>query len=184
MQSFIVVSREALAKIKELTESLDLDDKIGNEIEFEDTQSNEIEEWGAGDVQESSDECQPGSYEPVIGDCSSYLSCGQDGKKQKQECSAGLHWVQSKHTCDWKELSGCDAAKPRKSYGECNEGEYSPWPGNCGKYRRCVHKKYQEFSCQSGTHWNNQLRICDHPANAGCSGSGSSSSNKKLVAFR
>ena len=167
-----------------MTESLDLDDEFGNEIEFEDTQSNEIEEWGAGDVQESSDECLPGSYEPVIGDCSSYLSCGQDGKKQKQECSAGLHWVQSKHTCDWKELSGCDAAKPRKSYGECNEGEYSPWPGNCGKYRRCVHKKYQEFSCQSGTHWNNQLRICDHPANAGCSGSGSSSSNKKLVAFK
>ena len=164
-----------------MSESLNLaneDSDVDNE--FEDLPSNEIEEWGSGDEssnwQESSEECQPGTYEPVVGDCSSYISCGRDGKKQKQECSAGLHWVQSKHTCDWKELSDCDAAKPRKSYGECNEGEYSPWPGNCGKYRRCVHKKYQEFSCQSGTHWNNKLRICDHPANAGCSEGGSQAS--------
>ena len=120
-------------------------------------------------------ECQPGSYEPVPGDCTSYMSCSRDGKKQLQQCQAGLHWIQTKLACDWKDLSDCDELiEPLKIYGECKEGEYTPKPGDCGKYRRCVHKKYQEFSCQAGTHWNNLGKYCDHPQNAGCLGGASS----------
>ena len=120
-------------------------------------------------------ECQPGSYEPVPGDCTSYMSCSRDGKKQMQQCQAGLHWIQTKLACDWKDLSDCDELiEPLKIYGECKEGEYTPKPGDCGKYRRCVHKKYQEFSCQAGTHWNNLGKYCDHPQNAGCLGGASS----------
>ena len=157
----LVVSTASKEKIEELSQ-VDLDD---DDLEL--LPPDVLEQLGLVDEET---ECQPGSYHPVPGDCTSYVSCGRDGKKKEQKCSTGLHWVQSRNACDWKELSDCNAAVPRKSYGECQEGEYSPIPENCGKYRRCVHKKYQEFSCQSGTHWNNQLRVCDHPANAGCVG--------------
>ena len=94
-----------------------------DELSKEDLDKNDLEvlppeildKLGLGDEM-SKGECQPGSYEPVIGDCTSYLSCGRDGKKQKQQCSGGLHWIQSKLACDWKELSDCAAATPRKSY--------------------------------------------------------------------
>ena len=181
MLFYFIVSREALQKVKELQEALGLSEEdLENQTELEELPPSILEELGLVEETEDLDKnCLPGSYEPVLGDCRSYISCGRDGTQQKQECSVGLHWVQSKLTCDWKEFSDCDTVKPRKSYGECNEGEFSPWPGDCGKYRRCVHKKYQEFSCQSGTHWNNKLMVCDHPANAGCSGGGSSSPNAK-----
>ena len=40
----------------------------------------------------------------------------------------------------------------------CSEGAYSAHPDDCNRYSVCVHGENQEFSCQSGTHWDNNLR--------------------------
>ena len=55
---------------------------------------------------------------------------------------------------------------------ECEEGQFSFMPGDCTMFRRCVHKKFMEFSCRPGTHWNEEISTCDHPDNADCKSDG------------
>jgi hypothetical protein len=54
--------------------------------------------------------------------------------------------------------------------GSCETGVLTSHPKDCGSYLFCVHGKYQIFTCQPGTHWNNQQKICDHPESANCNG--------------
>uniref|UniRef100_T1DJ03 Putative salivary mucin n=1 Tax=Psorophora albipes TaxID=869069 RepID=T1DJ03_9DIPT len=44
-----------------------------------------------------------------------------------------------------------------------------PHPTDCGKFLTCVWGKTVEQVCPAGLHWNDRLKVCDWPANAGCS---------------
>jgi hypothetical protein len=60
--------------------------------------------------------------------------------------------------------------EPEQEPGSCETGTLTSHPKECGSYLFCVHGKYLLFQCQTGTHWNNQQKICDHPASANCNG--------------
>lgn len=50
----------------------------------------------------------------------------------------------------------------------CNSGEYSAYPGSCTKFFMCDRGLEVEKECGPGTNWNDNKKICDWPANAGC----------------
>ena len=122
-------------------------------------------------------------YTSVPGDCSSFYQCA-NGAAVKVSCSPGLHFNAESQLCDWPQAAGC------KGYffgvrEVCQEGELRPDPADCSSYLFCVHSKFISFSCQSGTHWDNTLKTCNHPEFAGCSsssGSGSAPSSTALPA--
>ena len=76
----------------------------------------------------------------------------------------------NKGLCDWPATAGCMPAF--RLIPTCEEGAYSSNPQDCAKYFVCVHGENMEFSCQGGTHWDNELRVCNHPELAGCSAGG------------
>ncbi|XP_050540568.1 probable chitinase 10 isoform X2 [Daktulosphaira vitifoliae] len=55
------------------------------------------------------------------------------------------------------------------NYIECQDGQFSPHPGDCNKYLQCLWGKYNTNSCPTGLYWNARLNVCDWPYNSGCS---------------
>lgn len=56
--------------------------------------------------------------------------------------------------------------------GTCQEGQYSQSGPDCSVYQWCVNGQLIEQGCQAGLHWNQQIKVCDWPANANCPFSG------------
>ncbi len=70
--------------------------------------------YDAGDLQE----CEPGEYAPVPGDCNAFTVC-KDGFRYAKKCAAGLHFVREKNSCDWPQNSGCqDGSNEDHSRGQ------------------------------------------------------------------
>ena len=114
-------------------------------------------------------------YTPVPNDCSSFYQC-VNNLKVKQSCSSGLHFNSVKNLCDWPASAGCSALNFRVAPTSCQEGSYLPDPADCEAYLFCVHSQYVQFRCQAGTHWDNNLKTCNHPEQAGCTASSSGQS--------
>ena len=57
--------------------------------------------------------------------------------------------------------------------GPCQEGQYSQSGPDCSVYQWCVNGQLIDQGCQKGLHWNQQIKVCDWPANAKCPFSGS-----------
>ncbi|MPC08479.1 putative chitinase 3 [Portunus trituberculatus] len=55
--------------------------------------------------------------------------------------------------------------------GPCNEGQSTGVPGDCTKFKQCLHGVLQVLECPGGLHWNERKKMCDWPHNAKCSGS-------------
>ena len=126
-------------------------------------------------------ECVEGEYSSSSSSCASFHQC-VNGKKTLKNCHEGLHWNSATNTCDWPEAAGCTDVQSRTSLtredGACTEGDLDTDPGNCANYMFCVHGQMEQFSCQSGTVWDNALKVCNFPDQVQCfaptqSGSGS-----------
>jgi len=50
----------------------------------------------------------------------------------------------------------------------CTEG-YKP-STNCGEYFWCVNEEWSKQTCPDGLHWDNEVKICTWPDQAGCTG--------------
>lgn len=50
---------------------------------------------------------------------------------------------------------------------QCTEPLFS-CPDDCTKYYVCLHGRPFKMPCGPGTHWNDKLKVCDWPHNAGC----------------
>ena len=115
------------------------------------------------------EDCDEGEYNTPAGSCSSFYQC-VNGKKTLQNCYEGLHWNKETNTCDWPEAAGCDVSRsalPRA--GTCQEGELDSDPSDCSNYLFCVHGAMETYSCQSGTMWDNNLKVCNFPDQVQCS---------------
>ena len=89
-----------------------------------------------------------------------------------QNCHEGLHWNTETNTCDWPESSEC-AVSGKTSLverSECEQGELTRDPDHCSHYQVCDHGTWEVFSCQSGTLWDNDLKVCNFPDQVQCSG--------------
>ena len=55
-------------------------------------------------------------------------------------------------------------------YQSCSKGPYYPSPDDCAVYYQCSGKddEYLRLSCPPGLHWDQNLSVCNWPANAGC----------------
>lgn len=67
----------------------------------------------------ASDQCLPGEYAPVPGDCGAFTVC-KDGKRYDQRCASGLHFVRDKNSCDWPDNSDCKepSASPKSQVAD------------------------------------------------------------------
>ena len=52
-------------------------------------------------------ECQPGSYEPVPGDCTKFANCWK-GNPIIQSCGPGTHFNPTNSVCDWPSKANCN----------------------------------------------------------------------------
>ena len=128
--------------------------------------------------------CIEGEYSSSSS-CTSFHQC-VNGKKTLKNCHEGLHWNSATNTCDWPEAAGCTGVQSRtgltKEAGACTEGDLDIDPDNCANYMFCVHGEMEQFSCQSGTVWDNTLKVCNFPDQVQCSApsqSGSGSVSEK-----
>ena len=113
-------------------------------------------------------DCVEGQYSSPPGSCSSFYQC-VNGEKTLKQCHEGLHWNKETNTCDWPDAAGCNGARsslPRA--GTCTEGELDSHPNDCSKYQFCVHGSMETHSCQSGTAWDNKLKVCNFPDQVQC----------------
>ncbi len=99
-------------------------------------------------------------------------------------CAVGLHFIESKNSCDWPENSNCvdnvpsSAASVRTNApGEglpCDVlGAYAKDPTTtCGTtYFWCINNKWYRQSCQAGTAWEHEKSLCNYCAVVdGCDG--------------
>ena len=129
--------------------------------------------------------CTEGEYSSSSSSCSTFYQC-VNGKKTLKNCYEGLHWNSATNTCDWPEAAGCTGAQFRtgltREAGACTEGDLDIDPENCANYLFCVHGEMEQFSCQSGTVWDNALKVCNFPDQVSCSApfqSGSGSVSEK-----
>ncbi len=49
----------------------------------------------------------------------------------------------------------------------CVHGDFYPHQ-DCTKYYQCANGILYAKNCNPGLHWNNRLKTCDYPSNAGC----------------
>ncbi|OXA59868.1 putative chitinase 3 [Folsomia candida] len=128
----------------------------------------------------SGERCRSGEYSPGP-TCDRYYVC-VDGTQTLQSCGPGLHWNSQKTLCDWPKSAMCQTSsgggsdvpsiQETKFPKNCQQGEYYGDEDECDVYYVCNHGHPIQFRCQSGLHWNNNGKICDWPANAGCQNSG------------
>ena len=113
--------------------------------------------------------CDEGENRLALGDCTSYHQC-VNGVKMLQKCNEGLHWNANSAVCDWPALAGCEATKSTATVkdGACQEGFIQNDPSDCSKYQFCVHSKFERFSCQDGTFWDDTLKVCNFPDQVSC----------------
>ena len=146
-------------------------------VEAEVTDYNDYNDYSSN----NDGECVEGEYSSSSSSCASFHQC-VNGKKTLKNCHEGLHWNSATNTCDWPEAAGCTDVQSRTSLtredGACTEGDLDTDPGNCANYMFCVHGQMEQFSCQSGTVWDNALKVCNFPDQVQCfaptqSGSGS-----------
>ncbi|KAM3963585.1 chitinase-related protein 1 isoform 2-T3 [Aphomia sociella] len=118
--------------------------------------------------------------------CKKFYVC-VNGVLVAQSCAPGLIWRPDRSQCDFPNAASCSdrresisplmmATKQPEATAQmivaqsafCTNGEYAGNPFDCGRYRHCLFGKYEEFSCNSGLHWNQEKNICDWPVNAQC----------------
>ncbi|XP_050082117.1 probable chitinase 10 [Anopheles aquasalis] len=124
--------------------------------------------------------CRNGEYYPHR-NCDSFYICVNE-KKVEQQCGPDLYWSQTDKNCDWEENVNCisnelyfrllrksSALKVLSEDDPCDGNTHVPFPGDCSQYLVCNWGRLESASCADGLHWNQQLHICDWPANARCS---------------
>ncbi|KAF6212525.1 hypothetical protein GE061_013048 [Apolygus lucorum] len=140
------------------------------------------ESWAPAQPEETVEEglpCSNGQYYPVNGECSAFSIC-VNGILVEQRCAPGLNWNPEKKMCDWAFNVKCQSRSSFivvKSNG-CSRGLFTSHPNSCTKYLQCLWEKYEVHTCPPGLHWNQESKICDWPATAGCSKHGGESNNE------
>ncbi|XP_068222684.1 probable chitinase 10 isoform X2 [Palaemon carinicauda] len=137
----------------------------------------------------SSSPCQQEGAAVQGPQCTTGVICKR-GLAEVEQCTGGLVWNPKERHCDLpSRVPNCgnvvltpssEALRPSVTVGPeqtapgvdvnipCQEGEYKRNPTNCGAYFLCVHKEWQEFSCQAPLQWDQNKRICDWPSNVNC----------------
>uniref|UniRef100_A0A182QY58 chitinase n=1 Tax=Anopheles farauti TaxID=69004 RepID=A0A182QY58_9DIPT len=134
-------------------------------------------------VSSAAETCTNGEYYPHKS-CDSFYICVND-KKVAQQCGPGLYWSQADTSCDWEDNVNCvsnekyfrllttfGALKALSEDDPCDGNSHVPFPGDCNQYLVCNWGRLESASCADGLHWNQQLKICDWPANAKCAQTG------------
>ncbi|XP_059054390.1 probable chitinase 10 [Achroia grisella] len=128
--------------------------------------------------------CTTGTYHSHP-KCEKFYVC-VNGVLVAQSCAPGLAWRPDRSQCDFPNAASCSdrresippytmaTKKPATSQmiveqpEFCTNGEYTGYPSDCTRYRHCLFGRFEEFSCNSGLHWNQERSICDWPVNAKC----------------
>ncbi|KAI5633063.1 glycosyl hydrolases family 18 domain-containing protein [Phthorimaea operculella] len=144
--------------------------------------------------------CNSQQYQPVPGDCNSYLHC--DGSVWRlQHCAPGLHWSQAATHCDWPKYAKCQDSKPQSPTttsrppkpptrpprptrpttgsqadkpvedGECGGNEMHAAASSCDAYLLCVSGHWRKQLCPPGLHWDRRSNRCDWADFAMCEAS-------------
>uniref|UniRef100_A0A182LZU2 Chitinase n=1 Tax=Anopheles culicifacies TaxID=139723 RepID=A0A182LZU2_9DIPT len=136
--------------------------------------------------------CNNGEYYPHR-NCDSFYICVNE-KKVAQQCGPGLYWSQEDKSCDWEDNVNCvsneqyfrlltttfGALKLLSEDDPCDGNSHVPFPGDCNQYLVCNWGRLESASCADGLHWNQQLKICDWPANAKCAQGGIPESTENI----
>ena len=57
----------------------------------------------------------------------------------------------------------------------CSElGSMEADPDDCGSFLICNHNEYQKMACRDGTHYDPQVKVCNHPDQVKCEVGGNS----------
>ncbi|GLV44874.1 uncharacterized protein CBL_14554 [Carabus blaptoides fortunei] len=118
-------------------------------------------------------------------DCGSYIQCVHQ-KPMVRPCPAGLHWSVAANRCEWPNIAKCNITLPTSTATPATtlpptNGNWTNCSGvpsdvdvllsnpeDCGSYIQCVHQYPLVRNCTYGLHWNDELKVCDRPENAGC----------------
>ncbi|CAD7080498.1 unnamed protein product [Hermetia illucens] len=123
------------------------------------------------------------AYKPDPSNPSNYIVCDNCVEKVLT-CPNGLIWNNTKQSCVWKTCEGGEGGGVTSGPGtgtgttggstastagpgsECTDGQYTSGSESC-KYKVCENGKYIDRKCPDGLLWNDAVKACDWPCNAG-----------------
>ncbi|XP_072386334.1 peritrophin-1-like [Diabrotica undecimpunctata] len=118
------------------------------------------------------------TYDYVPGNCSQYYECDH-GLRYLETCPSNRLWNHIKNYCDFPDEVDCSRAPvttttpgpsttPNPVCVGQKDGTLLPDKDDCAKYYECLRNQAIEFSCPSGTLWNQDAQDCDYPGNVDC----------------
>ncbi|CAF4782557.1 unnamed protein product [Pieris macdunnoughi] len=100
--------------------------------------------------------------------CSNFLNCW-DGWAWEQECPAGLLFSNEGY-CDYQYNVNCNQRYVKEEPKPLCNKEFEAFKNsdNCKEFFICVHKLPMKFQCPEDLAYNEELGVCDYPANVHC----------------